>query len=156
MGLGAFFDRYWILSRTLAGVLCITMAWTPFGLSWADAMQNAGSQGQQAGQQIVGGFQFPLDSGSGVMTLNSGTGQQSSINVSTLFPDSGNTNSTTANITSLYGNDTSTLAAGLDAQTTLATENSATGSAYQTLINNAHQSHPDLQNDPIWTTSDQI
>ena len=73
-----------------------------------------------------------------------------------MFPDSGNTNNTTANITSLYGNDTSTLAAGLDAQTTLATENSATGSAYQTLINNAHQSHPDLQNDPIWTTSDQI
>lgn len=156
MGLSAFFDRYWVLYRTLAGVLCITMAWTPFGLSWADAMQDAGSQGQQAGQQIVGGFQFPLDSGSGVMTLNPGTGQQSSINVSTLFPDSGNTNSTTANITSLYGNDTSTLAAGLDAQTNLATENSNTGQAYQTLINNAHQSHPDLQNDPIWTTSDQI
>ena len=96
------------------------MAWTPFGLSWADAMQDAGTQGQQAGQQIVGGFQFPLNSGSGVMTLNPGTGQQSSINVSTLFPDSGNTNSTTANITSLYGNDTSTLATGLDASNLLA------------------------------------
>ena len=156
MNITAFFESQWVLTRTLSTTLCITMAWTPFGLSWADAMQNAGSQGQQAGQQIVGGFQFPQDSGSGVMTLNPGTGQQSFINVSTLFPDSGNTNSTTANINSLYGNDTSTLAAGLDAQTTLATENSATGSAYQTLINNTHQSHPDLQNDPIWTTSDQI
>lgn len=156
MGLGALFDLHYRLTRSLAILLCITMAWTPFGLSWADAMQDAGSQGQQAGQQIIGGFQFPLDAGNGAMTLNPGSAQQSTINVGTLFPDSSNSSNTTANITSLYGNDPGTIAAGLDAQTTLNTESSATGNAYRTLIDNAHQSHPDLQNDPLWTSGDQV
>lgn len=156
MGLAAYFEQQVVLSRSLAVTLSVTMAWTPFSLSWADAMQSAGNQGQQAGQQIIGGFQFPLDAGNGVMTLNPGSAQQSSINVSTLFPDSGNTNSTTANITSLYGNDPGTVAAGISTQTALTTENSLTGDAYRTLINNAHQSHPDLQNDPIWTAGDHV
>jgi conjugal transfer mating pair stabilization protein TraN len=156
MGLGGFFNRHLGLTRSLAVTLSVTMAWTPFGLSWADAMQNAGTQGQQAGQQIINGFQFPLDNGNSTMTLNPGTSQQSSISVNTLFPDASTSSASTADFTSLYGNDTSTLAAGVNAQSTLATDNSNTGMAYQTLINNAHQSHPDLQNDPVWTITDQI
>ena len=156
MELGAFFEVHGRLTRCLAMTLSIAMAWTPFGVVWADAMQAAGNDGQQTGQQILGGFQFPVDAGSGVMTLNPGTSQQSAINVSTLFPDSASTNSTTANITSLYGNNPGTMAAGLTAQTALNGETSATGEAYRTLINNAHQAHPDLQNDGIWNSGDQV
>ena len=61
MGLGSFFETHFGSKPFDQQLLSITMAWTPFGLSWADAMQNAGAQGQQAGQQIVSGFQFPLD-----------------------------------------------------------------------------------------------
>ena len=156
MGVRALLFYYWGLTRCLTLILCITLAWTPFGVAWADAMQAAGSDGQQTGQQLLGAFQFPVDTGSGVMTLNPGTSQESTINMSTLFPDSGSASSTTANITSLYGNNPGTLAAGLNAQTTLNGESSATGEAYRTLINNAHQSHPDLQNDAIWNTGDQV
>lgn len=156
MGFRTLFDPQRRFVQTLSGILCVTLAWTPFGLSWADAIQAAGQQGQQTGQQILGGFQFPLDNGSGVMTLNPGSPQESTISISTLFPDANTSNSTTANITRLYGNNPGTIAAGLDAQTTLNTESSATGNAYRTLVNNAHQSHPDLQNDPIWNAGDQV
>ena len=152
----AFFIRYRRLTRSLCMTLSIAMAWTPFGVVWADAMQSAGNYGQQTGQQILGGFQFPVDTGNGVMTLNPSTSQQSTINITTLFPDSATSNSTTANITNLYGDNPSTMATGLNAQTTLNGEASATGEAYRTLISNAHQAHPDLQNDALWTTSDQI
>ncbi len=156
MELGAFFDGHLRFTRSLAMILSIAMAWTPFGIVWADAMQAAGNDGQQTGHQILGGFQFPVDTGSGVITLNPGTSQQSAITINTLFPDSASSNSTTANITSLYGNNPGTMAAGLNAQTTLNGETSATGEAYRTLINNAHQSHPDLQNDMLWKSGDQV
>jgi len=156
MTVRAFFYGHWRLTRALVMVLCMTLAWTPFAVAWGDAMQAAGSDGQLTGQQILGGFQFPLDSGSGVMTLNPDTSQESTVNISTLFPGSASANSSTANITSLYGNNPDTIAAGLNAQTTLNTETSATGEAYRTLINNAHQSHPDLQHDALWQTGDQV
>ena len=73
MGVRALLFYYWGLTRCLTLILCITLAWTPFGVAWADAMQAAGSDGQQTGQQLLGAFQFPVDTGSGVMTLNPGT-----------------------------------------------------------------------------------
>ncbi|MFZ2449252.1 MAG: conjugal transfer mating pair stabilization protein TraN [Methylovulum miyakonense] len=154
MGIRAFFDGYGGLTRSLALGLSVTMAWTPFAVVWADAIQTAGRQGQQTGRQLVGGFQFPADTGSGAMMLNPGTAQESTVTIGTLFPDAGSGNP--ADISRLYGNDTGTVAAGLDAQTTLNTESSATGNAYRTLINNAHHSHPDLQHDALWKTGDQV
>jgi conjugal transfer mating pair stabilization protein TraN len=156
MGVGAFFEQQVRLTQSLAAILSVTMAWTPFGVSWADAMQNAGQQGQQTGQQIVGGFQFPKHNSNGVLTLNPGSTQSTDINLTTLFPDANQTNNTNTDLSRLYGNDAATLTAGLTAQTLLTTENSATGNAYRTLINNAHQSHPDLQNDTLWKTSDAV
>lgn len=156
MGVTAYFDQQRLLSRSLAITLSMSMAWTPFGVSWADAMQNSGVQGQQTGQQILNGFQFPLDAGHGVMTLNPGTRQQTAINLNTLFPDSSNSQNGLTDMVSLYGNDAGTVTAGINSQTALATENSLTGDAFRTLINNAHQSHPDLQNDPLWKSTDQV
>ena len=151
-----FFDRHCRFTRSLAMTLGITLAWTPFGVTWADALQAAGRDGQQTGQQLLGGFQFPIDTGTGTLKLNPGTSQESTININTLFPDASSTGSSTTNITQLYGNNPGTMAAGLTAQTTLNGESSATGEAYRTLINNAHQSHPDFQNDALWTASDQV
>jgi conjugal transfer mating pair stabilization protein TraN len=87
MSISTFFDCHWVLTRSLTITLSITLAWTPFGVAWADAMQAAGSDGQQTGQQLQGGFQFPVDAGSGAMTLNPGTAQESTININTLFVD---------------------------------------------------------------------
>ncbi len=154
--MAGFFDRHCRFTRSLAMTLGITLAWTPFGVTWADALQAAGRDGQQTGQQLLGGFQFPVDTDTGTLKLNPGTSQETTININTLFPDSASTGSSTSNITQLYGNNPGTMAAGLTAQTTLNTESSATGEAYRTLINNAHQSHPDLQNDALWTASDQV
>ena len=156
MGVGGIFEYHLGLTRSLAMTLSLTMAWTPFGVTWADAMQAAGNDGQQTGQHILGGFQFPVDTGTGVIALNPGTSQESTVNINTLFPDSGSASSTTANITGLYGNNPGTIAAGLNAQTTLNSETSATGEAYRSLINNAHQSHPDLQNDALWKAGDRV
>ena len=154
--MAGFFDRHCRFTRSLAMTLGITLAWTPFGVTWADALQAAGRDGQQTGQQLLGGFQFPIDTGTGTLKLNPGTSQESTININTLFPDASSTGSSTTNITQLYGNNPGTMAAGLTAQTTLNGESSATGEAYRTLINNAHQSHPDFQNDALWTASDQV
>ncbi len=154
--MAGFFDRHCRFTRSLAMTLGITLAWTPFGVTWADALQAAGRDGQQTGQQLLGGFQFPVETGTGTLKLNPGTSQESTININTLFPDASSTGSSTSNITQLYGNNPGTMAAGLAAQTTLNGESSATGEAYRTLINNAHQSHPDLQNDALWTASDQV
>ena len=143
MEMEGFFDRHCRFTRSLAMTLGITLAWTPFGVTWADALQAAGRDGQQTGQQLLGGFQFPVDTGTGTLKLNPGTSQETTININTLFPDSASTGSSTSNISQLYGNNPGTMAAGLTAQTTLNGESSATGEAYRTLINNAHQSHPD-------------
>ena len=151
-----FFGRHLQLTRTLALLLSISLAWTPFAVAWGDALQNAGTAGQQTGQDLLGNFQFPVESTTGNMTLNPGTAQQSTVTISTLFPDSGTTNTSQAAISSLYGNNPGTIAAGLSAQTALTTESSVTGEAYRTLINNAHQSHPDLQNDTLWQRGDQL
>ncbi len=156
MGVGAFFVQHLRLTRSLASVLCVTMTWTPFGVSWADAMQASASEGQQTGQQIVGGFQFPIDTGSGSLSLNPGTSQESAISIGTLFPDTNNATTTTSDLANLYGNNPGTIAAGLNAQTTLNGESSFTGEAYRTLIDNAHQSHPDLHNDAVWNAGDQV
>ena len=156
MSVRALLFYYWGFTRCLTMILCITLAWTPFAVVWADAIQAAGSDGQQTGQQLLGAFQFPVDTGRGAMTLNPGTNQESTLTMSTLFPDSGTAGSTTVDLPRLYGNNPDTLAAGLKAQTTLNGETSATGEAYRTLTNNAHQSHPDLQHDPLWDTGDQV
>ncbi len=154
--MAGFFDRHCRFTRSLAMTLGITLAWTPFGVTWADALQAAGRDGQKTGQQLLGDFQFPVDTSTGTLKLNPGTSQESTININTLFPGASSTGSSTTNITQLYGNNPGTMAAGLTAQTTLNGESSATGEAYRTLINNAHQSHPDFQNDALWTASDQV
>jgi len=157
-----FFGGFRLITRWLCVSLCFFMAWTPFGLSWADELQAIGRQGQQAGQQVLDNFQFPVDDGNGAMTLNPGTAQESQLNMSTLFPDANSSNGNspsavnTQTISNLYGNDSATVNSGLNAQTTLNTEASLTGEAYRTLVNNAHQSHPDLQNDALWQASDQV
>ena len=154
MSLRPYLLKYWLLTRGLSLVLCITLAWTPFGIAWADALQAAGNSGQQTGQQIVGGFQFPMPGNNNTLILNPNTPQQSSINLNTLFPDAQNNNN--PNLNNLYGDNPATMNAGLNAQTTLNTENIVAGDAYRTLINNAHQSHPDLQHDPLWRSGDQV
>jgi len=78
------------------------------------------------------------------------------MSIGTLFPDTHSTTTTTQDFADLYGNNPGTIAAGLDAQTALNGETSFTGEAYRTLIDNAHQSHPDLQADPIWQAGDQL
>ncbi|MCD2450520.1 conjugal transfer mating pair stabilization protein TraN [Methylicorpusculum oleiharenae] len=144
------------ISKSLSAVLCITMAWTPYGVSWADAIQAAGRDGQQLGQQVLGGFAFPLDTGNGTLSLNPGTAQESAISIGTLFPDTHSATTTAQDFADLYGNNPGTIAAGLNAQTALNSETSFTGEAYRTLIDNAHQSHPDLHVDPIWQNGDQV
>ena len=78
------------------------------------------------------------------------------MSIGTLFPDTHSTTTTTQDFADLYGNNPGTIAAGLDAQTALNGETSFTGEAYRTLIDNAHQSHPDLHADPIWQAGDQV
>ncbi|MEI8574971.1 Mating pair stabilization protein TraN, partial [Methylomonas sp. WH-1] len=156
MTVSELFEPQHCLTQTLSAILCVTLAWTPFGVSWADAIQAAGRNGQQLGEQILGDFAFPIDTGNGSLTLNPGTGHESAISIGTLFPDTNNTSTTTSDFANLYGNNPGTLAAGLDAQTALNGETSFTGEAYRTLIDNAHQSHPDLQADPIWHNGDQV
>ncbi|WP_256360251.1 conjugal transfer mating pair stabilization protein TraN [Methylomonas koyamae] len=156
MGVKELFEPQCRFTKTLSAILCVTLAWTPFGVSWADAIQAAGRDGQQLGQQVLDGFAFPIDTGNSTLTLNPGTAQESAISIGTLFPDTNSTSTTTSDFANLYGNNPGTLAAGLDAQTTLNGETSFTGEAYRTLIDNAHQSHPDLQADPIWRNGDQV
>ena len=156
MGALEIFDPQRGFVQTLSAILCVTLAWTPYGASWADAIQAAGRDGQQLGQQVLGGFAFPIDNGTGSLTLNPGTAQESAISIGTLFPDTNSTSTTTSDFANLYGNNPGTLAAGLNAQTALNGETSFTGEAYRTLIDNAHQSHPDLQADPIWQNGDHL
>jgi conjugal transfer mating pair stabilization protein TraN len=156
MGVRALFEPQRCLTQILSAILCVTLAWTPFGVSWADAIQAAGRDGQQLGQQVLGGFAFPVDTGTGTLTLNPGTTQESAISIGTLFPDTNSASTTTSDFADLYGNNPGTIAAGLDAQITLNGETSFTGEAYRTLIDNAHQSHPDLHADPIWQNGDQV
>lgn len=129
MGIWTLFEPQCRFTQTLSAILCVAMAWTPFGVSWADAIQAAGNDGQQLGQQIVGGFQFPIDTGSGSLSLNPGTSQESAISIGTLFPDTNSATTTTSELANLYGNNPGTIAAGLNAQTTLNGESSFTGEA---------------------------
>lgn len=76
-----FFGRHLQLTRTLALLLSISLAWTPFAVAWGDALQNAGAAGQQTGQDLLANFQFPVESTTGNMTLNPGTAQQSTVTI---------------------------------------------------------------------------
>lgn len=129
MGVKELFEPQCRFTKTLSAILCVTLAWTPFGVSWADAIQAAGRDGQQLGQQVLDGFAFPIDTGNSTLTLNPGTAQESAISIGTLFPDTNSTSTTTSDFANLYGNNPGTLAAGLDAQTTLNGETSFTGEA---------------------------
>ena len=154
-----WFEPQTHLTQALSAVLCITLAWTPFAIVWADDMQAAGQNGQQLGRSVVQGFQFPRDLGDGTITLNPGTSKPLTLSVSSLFPDSTQHPTSSGGITdlsSLYGNDPATLAAGLDAQTRLSQANTLTGEAYRSVIHNAHQSHPDLQHEAMWQAGDDV
>ena len=45
-------SRYGNDARALALTLCFTLVFTPFGLTWGDALSNAGAEGQALGETI--------------------------------------------------------------------------------------------------------
>ncbi|CAI8818375.1 conjugal transfer mating pair stabilization protein TraN [Methylocaldum szegediense] len=151
----SWFRRHPVFAWPLVAVLNVAVAWTPFGLAYGDAFGEAARQGQATGRAVVEDFRFPdLNEPTGALTLNPGTGQESTLPLKDLFPDSdqGNLN----DLTGLYGDNAATVAAGLDAQTALKTEATHTGEAYRTVIHSARRAHPDLRKDPIWTKTEEV
>src|SRR5690554_2630074 len=105
----SWFRRHPVFAWPLVAVLNVAVAWTPFGLAYGDAFGEAARQGQATGRAVVEDFRFPdLNEPTGALTLNPGTGQESTLPLKDLFPDSdqGNLN----DLTGLYGDNAATVA----------------------------------------------
>jgi hypothetical protein len=138
-GLTLRIDPYGWPARVLAGLLCVTTAWVPWALAWGDAMS----------EEVT----LPEVSGN-TLTLFPGQPNETQLDFGELFP--GSDGGDLADYTDLFGNDPAVVNAGQAAQSSLLTEESVTGDAYQGLRESVERPRPDLSNDLLWSQTDEV
>lgn len=152
-GLALTLDRQSWAARLLAGLLCVTVAWVPWALAWGDAVSEAGCAAQAEGTALAEEVTLPEVSGS-TLTLFPGEAEETQLDFGELFPGSDGGDLT--DYTDLLGSDLGVVNAGQSAQSSLLTEDSATGGAYQGLRESVDRSHPDMGHDPLWSQTDEV
>jgi conjugal transfer mating pair stabilization protein TraN len=144
-----------LLHNGIAGVYLATsiLFFTPFP-AFAEAFLNSGQQGQQLGLEVLEGFTVPsVHTETGALKLNNGLVQGQVIEQKALFQEI-EAGSMDEAIQS-YG-DANALGQEVSDQVNhLLFAGSSHGYAFQTLMG-AKTAHPDIYNDPLWTTSDEL
>ncbi len=102
----------------------MSLAWTPWALTWADAFSDAAAAGQAAGSSARELAPVPSTAGQSVVLPATAGGN---LDFGALFP--GSTGGSPADFTALYGNHAAVMISGQAAQRDLLNEGSPTGAA---------------------------
>jgi len=137
--------------RTLALLLCGTLAWTPFALTWAQPFPAPANEAAVVFGQYQAGFSQPTLSGND-LTLNPGSPGSQVVSMEELFPGMG----AGAPPTDLYDNDPATTAAGISAQQQLSGEASLRGEAYRTAAEDTRRMPGIEANDTVFESLDSV
>ena len=137
--------------RILAALLCITLSWTPFALTWAQPFPPAAQEAAQTFGQYRTGFAQPTLLGSNA-TLNPGAPGNQVVSMEELFPGM----SAGAPPTNLYDNNPATASAGISAQQQLSGESSVQGDAYRAVADDARRPQGIEAQDPVFDTLDSV
>ncbi|MDX1296763.1 MAG: conjugal transfer mating pair stabilization protein TraN [Pseudomonas sp.] len=126
------------LKRLAVGTVMALQLNTVAFHAWADSIAASADLGQQTANLASQEF----DPAAASLTLQE------------LFPDlSGDS---VKSLEDVYGDDSGTISAGIQANTRLEQESSMDGEAYRTLTNSRNQVAPDLSNDPMFNTADKV
>ncbi len=106
--------------------------------AWADSIAASANLGQQTARIVTQEF----DPTAAQMTLQD------------LFPDL--VGGDVTELEDMYGDDTSTISLGIQANSRLQGEQSMEGEAYRTLNESRQKVSPDLSNDPMFNTADKV
>ncbi len=137
--------------RCIAALLCVTLAWTPFALTWAQPFPQPAQDASTTHEAFATNFARPDLSGT-TLTLNPGAPGEQVVSLQDLFPGM----DAAAPPTALYDDDPATAAAGTAAQAQLSTEDSAQGEAYRTVAEDARAPQSLHANDEIFTSLDTV
>ncbi len=140
-----------LLVRALAAVLSAAVAWTPWAVTWADAISNAAAAGQAAGATARGALALPSVSGNAIVMPGGAGGD---LSFQALFP--GSAGGDPATFSQWYGDDDAVKGSGRNAQANLMHEQSTTGAAYRTVRGAVDRNRPDMRNDPLWSQTDHV
>lgn len=120
-----------------------------------DPLHTNAQSGQSAGQDALDGFTLPSVNGNDI-EFEYQDGSTNNIDTADVFIDAGS-GGDAAYLDSLNDNDGLIQGEVSTMMNTLSTEDSPTGSAYQTLFGSAQgRTHPDMSNDPIWGRTDSV
>ena len=126
------------LRRLAVGGIIMVQLNTVAFKAWADSIAASATLGNQTAQM---GIQM-LDPSAAQKTLQD------------LFPDL--QGGGTASLEEVYGDDSGTLDAGIQANTRLRSESSMDGEAYRILVDSGKRPAVDLSNDPMFNQTDEI
>ena len=137
--------------RALAVLVCVSLAWTPWALTWGDAFSDAATAGQAAGASARDKLPLPASTGQSVVVPANAGGN---LGFGALFP--GATSGSPADFSALYGDHAAVTIRGQTAQRDLLRDGSPTGVAYQALRASVDRSRPDWRLDPLWSQTDEV
>lgn len=126
-----------IAKGIVAGLIGLQLNALAMG-AWADAVTNSYGQARITGMEV----QRVFSQNEALTTLTD------------LFPEP--SAASTADLQDVFGKDTETKNIGTAAQGRLATEASMEGSAYRTIQQSGRRISPDLRNDPMFNTADNV
>lgn len=126
------------LKRLAVGLITALQLNTVAFHAWADSIAASANLGQQTARIVTQEF----DPTAAQMTLQD------------LFPDL--VGGDVTELEDVYGDETSTLSLGIQANSRLKGEESMEGDAYRTLNGSLQKVSPDLSNDPLFNTADKV
>jgi conjugal transfer mating pair stabilization protein TraN len=122
-------------------------------VTFGDALSDLGRAAQGEGRALAGAVVLPEVAGDTV-TFFPGQANATAVDLNALFP--GSNAAPRTDFSGLFGNDLGVVNAGRAAERSLLTDDSATGSAYQTLRATVDRSRPDMRLDPLWSQTDEV
>jgi conjugal transfer mating pair stabilization protein TraN len=120
---------------------------------WADSMVDQGRAGESFGRQVIPYSVGTVDQ-NGTMTLFPGAADPMTLQQKDLYP--GAEAQDLGTYTGVYGNNAAMSNLGAAASTNLSKEQSMTGEAYRVTKGSAVLSRPDLKNDPVFGSANNV
>ena len=137
--------------RLFAGVLSLTVAWTPWAVVWGDDFLTAAHAGQATGTATATAMVVPETLGNSVQFPTRAGGP---IAIESLFP--GSSADASGPFSASFGDHAGTVAAGQNAQSALLSDPSSAGRAYRTLRDGVDRPHLDITSQAAWQPTDAL
>ncbi|MEA3410366.1 MAG: conjugal transfer protein TraN [Pseudomonadota bacterium] len=138
--------------QLIAGLVSALVVWTPFSLSWADAITDAGAEGQAVADLFSESFEMPGVSSSAFRYTNP-NGERIDIDITEIYRDANSPD--VASWSDTYGDEEAAARLGYQARADLLEGEGGAAAAYQSFVDSRNNLvRPDLSHDPIWSRAD--